>query len=489
MTSILPVILCGGSGTRLWPLSRAGFPKQFLVLHGTTSLFQQSVSRAKETEIAGFKFRPPLVITNEEHRFLAAEQLREIDAADAELILEPVAKNTAPALTLAALRAVENGDDPVLLVLPADQVVSNMAAFKKAVQSAVAAAENGAIVTLGIKPTEPATGYGYLQLNSPALASELQSVEAFVEKPALEQAKQYFDAGNYLWNAGIFILKASQWLAALESFQPAMLERIKIAWAAKTTDNGFTRPDKDAFDKVTSDSIDYAVMERCSADVFPIKTVALDAGWSDLGSWDAVWGIQNKDIAENVAIGDVVLSDVENSMVHASSRLVAMSGVNDIAVVETPDAVMITRKSDAQGVKRLVESMELQKRPELSAHRRVPTPWGWYDSIDNGERFQVKRIGVSPGASLSLQMHHHRAEHWIVVKGKAEVTCGNKIFMLSENQSTYIPIGEVHRLKNPGQTTLEIIEVQSGSYLGEDDIVRYEDSYGRAGNNADSFKE
>ncbi len=482
MHHIVPVILCGGSGTRLWPLSRAGFPKQFLVLSGTTSLFQQAVERVNKLGAQDIALGPTLVVTNEEHRFLALEQLREIQDVQATLLLEPVGRNTAPAITLAALQATENGQDPILVVTPADQTVQNDAMFTTALQQSIRSAVTGGIVILGITPDKPETGYGYIQQSGSVGAHGEYTVADFAEKPSFELAKTYLAGGKHTWNSGMFVLKASTWLKALNQFRPDISTATQAAWAGKTADVSFVRPDKGAFAQVPSDSIDYAVMEKCPGSNIPLHMVPLNAGWSDLGAWDAVWQV-NKDGKQdpqgNVSHGDTLLADTQNTFVHASSRLVGTVGVSDLIIVETPDAVLVADRSQSQNVKKLVQQLESQHREELSLHRKVHRPWGWYDNIDEGERFKVKRIQVKPGASLSLQKHHHRAEHWIVVKGTAEITNGDKVRTLTENQSTYIPLGEVHRLANPGAIPLEIIEVQSGSYLGEDDIVRFEDTYGR----------
>ncbi len=477
LTKVQPVILCGGSGTRLWPLSRAGFPKQFLCLTGADSLFQQAAKRLMGLGTDNIHVAAPLVVTGEDHRFLATEQLREIGICPAAALLEPVARNTAPALTLAALAAVENGDDPVLVVTPADQTVADAGAFNSAMHDAIRQAAEGAIVILGVTPDRPETGYGYIQAvvaPTPTLV-----VERFVEKPDEATARQYLAEGGYYWNAGMFVLKASVWLQAIESFRPDIAATTRAAWAQRSTDAAFVRPGAAEFATIPSDSIDYAVMERCPGSRFPIRMVPLDAGWSDLGAWDAVWSVLPKDAQGNAHVGDVLSTDCRNTLVHTTSRLVALVGVQNLVVVETPDAVLVADRSRSQDVKHIVSQLQATKREEHTLHRKVHRPWGWYDSIDEGGRFKVKRIQVKPGASLSLQKHHHRAEHWVVVSGTAEITNGSKVLLLTENQSTYIPLGEVHRLANPGTIPLEIIEVQSGSYLGEDDIVRFEDTYGR----------
>jgi mannose-1-phosphate guanylyltransferase/mannose-6-phosphate isomerase len=483
MIQVTPVILCGGSGTRLWPLSRTGFPKQFLCLTGNESLFQQAAQRLAALGNDSIQVAAPVIVSGEDHRFLASEQLREVDIALGAALLEPTGRNTAPALTLAALAALQNGQDPVLVVTPADQTIANPAAFTAAVQQAIAQAEQGNIVILGVTPDKPETGYGYIKTSSviPAKAGihPLQ-VTAFVEKPNQATAEAYIKEGSYYWNAGMFVLKASVWLAAIEQFAPAILQATRTAWDARKTDGTFVRPGKAEFEAMPSESVDYAVMEHCPGSAFPIQMVPLDAGWSDLGAWDAVWQVQQKDAHGNAHVGDVLHTGSHNTLVHASSRLVALVGVSDLVVVETADAVLVASKSLSQDVKHIVNQLTTQKREEQALHRKVHRPWGWYDSIDEGGRFKVKRIQVRPGASLSLQKHHHRAEHWIVVTGTAEITNGDNVLTLTENQSTYIPLGKVHRLANLGSIPLEIIEVQSGSYLGEDDIVRFEDTYGRA---------
>jgi mannose-1-phosphate guanylyltransferase/mannose-6-phosphate isomerase len=480
---VQPVILCGGSGTRLWPLSRSGFPKQFLCLMGTESLFQQSAKRLAALGNDSIQVAAPFIVSGEDHRFLASEQLREVGIAMGAALLEPSGRNTAPALTLAALAAVHNGQDPVLVVTPADQTIANSAAFTVAMQEAIAQAELGNIVILGVTPDKPETGYGYIstdQGGSAPPSANVLNVTFFVEKPNIQTAQQYLSEGGYYWNAGMFVLKASVWLAAIAQFAPTILQATRTAWAARKTDGAFVRPGQAEFQAIPSQSVDYAVMEHCPGSAFPIQMVPLNAGWSDLGAWDTVWNVLPKDPQGNAHVGDVLHTDSHNTLVHASSRLVALVGVSDLVVVETADAVLVTSKSRSQDVKVIVNQLTAQKREEQTLHRKVHRPWGWYDSIDEGGRFKVKRILVKPKASLSLQKHHHRAEHWIVVKGTAEITNGDKTILLTENQSTYIPLGEVHRLANPGTIPLEIIEVQSGSYLGEDDIVRFDDTYGRA---------
>lgn len=480
---VQPVILCGGSGTRLWPLSRMGFPKQFLCLIGAESLFQQAAQRLVSLGSTNLQVGKPIIVTGEEHRFLAIEQLREVGIEMSAALLEPVGRNTAPALTLAALAAQAEGLDPVMIVTPADQTVANTIAFTQAMQRATREATSGSIVILGIKPNAPETGYGYIRVALEAKES-VMLVQRFEEKPNEATAQQYLVEGGYHWNAGMFVLKASVWLKALEQFRPDILHATTLAWAQRSTDANtatpFVRPGKAEFSAVPSESIDYAVMERCPGSEYPIKMVRLDAGWSDLGAWDAVWSVLPKDPHGNAHVGDVLATDSHNNLVYATSRLVSLVGVKNLVVVETPDAVLVADRSRSEGVKHIFNALQQQKRGEHNLHRKVQRPWGWYDSIDEGGRFKVKRIQVKPGASLSLQKHHHRAEHWVVVSGTAEITCGDKKLLLTENQSTYIPLGEVHRLANPGSIPLEIIEVQSGSYLSEDDIIRFKDNYGRS---------
>ena len=479
---VQPVILCGGSGTRLWPLSRAGFPKQFLCLTGEESLFQQTARRMGLLGGDGMAARPLMLVAGEEHRFLAAEQLREAGIAPGAVLLEPEGRGTASAVTLAALAALEAGDDPVLVITPADHDIADTMLFTASLQAAIRAAAQGGIVILGVVPDKPETGFGYIQAETLADGSAL-NVKRFVEKPDAATARGYLNAGGYYWNAGIFVFRASVWLEALGHFRPDILAATRKAWQERSVQGDlagpFVRPHKAAFHAIPSDSVDFAVLEKCPGSRFPIHMVPLQAGWSDLGAWDAVWQASPKDGDGNAHSGDVIAADTRNTLVHASARLVSLVGVENLVVVETADAVLISSMSRNQDVKAIVGALAKKGREEHLLHRKVYRPWGWYDSIDQGERFKVKRIQVKPGGHLSLQKHKHRAEHWVVVKGTAEVTCGDQVTRLGENQSTFIPLGQVHRLHNPGTEPLEIIEVQSGSYLGEDDIERLEDHYGR----------
>ena len=477
--NLQPVILCGGSGTRLWPLSREQYPKQLLALAGEDTLLQATARRVDGSlASAGRQVLAPIVVGNEEYRFITAEQLRQVGVTPAAIVLEPVGRNTAPALTLAALAALEAGDDMVLVVMPADHIIGDIVAFRAAVAQGTAYAESGRLVTFGIRPTLPETGYGYIRAGA-ALAGQDHSreISAFVEKPDATTAEHYVASGEYLWNSGIFIMRASVWLAQLGALRPDIMEACRAAYAARSPDREFLRVGADAFAACPADSIDYAVMEKLPAGLGVV--IPLAAGWSDVGAWDALWKLGGKDADGNVLRGDVMTVATRDTLAISQSRLVACVGLTDAVVVETPDAVLVAHKSRMQQVKEVVARLKREGRKEADAHRKVYRPWGYYDSIDAGSRFQVKRIVVNPGAALSLQMHHHRAEHWIVVRGTARVTRGDETFLVSENESTYIPIGTRHRLENPGKVALEIIEVQSGAYLGEDDIIRFEDTYGR----------
>lgn len=469
---IYPVILSGGAGTRLWPLSRAVLPKQLLPLVGDQTMLQETVLR-----LAGRpQLMQPLIVCGNEHRFLVAEQLREIKVNPIGILLEPLGRNTAPAVAAAAhyLQAID--PDAVMLVLPADHVIRDVDAFFAAIEHAAAMVADGALATFGIVPTGPETGYGYIQRGKAAAAPHCYGVDRFVEKPDLATAQQFLDAGNYLWNSGMFLFRAGSYLHELQQFQPAIADACEAAVRLGYRDLDFCRLDEAAFTACPSDSIDYAVMERTERAI----VVPADIGWSDVGSWSALWEVQQGDTDGNVTRGDVYLDGVSGSLVRAESRIVAVVGVQDLVVVETADAVLVAHKDQVQRVKQIVDHLKHEERTEHLHHTKVYRPWGCYEGIDIGDRFQVKRITVNPGGKLSLQMHHHRAEHWIVVSGTARVTCGDTVSLLTENESTYIPIGMNHRLENPGKLPLHLIEVQSGSYLGEDDIVRFEDVYQRA---------
>jgi mannose-1-phosphate guanylyltransferase len=466
---LLPIILAGGSGTRLWPLSRELYPKQFHALAGSRTMLQETVTR-----LQGLDCESPLVICNEEHRFIAAEQLRQIGEEGATILLEPVGRNTAPAIALAALYASRSGEDPVLLVLAADHLIQQPDRFRESVGKAVPLAEGGRLVTFGIVPDRPEIGYGYIRRGAP-LGDDGFGVEKFEEKPDHETAEAYVRDGGYYWNSGMFLFRASAFLNELKRFQPEILDACEQAIGAIEQDMDFVRIDVDKFRASPAISIDYAVMEKTRA----AALVPLDAGWNDIGSWSALWDVQERDGEGNALTGDVLALDSKDILVRAESRLVATVGVEDLVIVETKDAVLVAHKDHVQNVKDIVERIRKLDRQEHINHREVYRPWGHYDSIDFGERDQVKRITVNPGAKLSVQMHHHRAEHWVVVRGTAKVQKGNETIVLSENQSTYIPLGEIHALENPGKIPLELIEVQSGSYLGEDDIVRFDDRYGR----------
>jgi mannose-1-phosphate guanylyltransferase/mannose-6-phosphate isomerase len=467
---LIPVILSGGAGSRLWPLSRELYPKQLLPLVESRTMLQATAARVEGTGAAG-----PIVVCNEAHRFMVAEQLRQMAVTPRAILLEPAGRNTAPAIALAAQVAVESagGDDPVLLVLPADHVIRDVAAFHSAVKIAVAAAAKGHLVTFGVVPHSPETGYGYIRRGPPLAGAS--RIEAFVEKPARAVAEQFLQSGDYLWNSGMFVFRAKRYLEELGRHAPDIAASCRAALAGARRDLDFTRVDANAFEVCRSDSIDYAVMEKTADAV----VVPLDAGWSDVGSWSALYDAIDRDGAGNVIHGDVVTEDASGNFLYSESRLVAAVGLRDHVVVETKDAVLVAPKGRVQDVKKVVDQLKAAGRSEHSLHREVFRPWGSYDSIDNGERYQVKRLSVNPGAQMSLQAHHHRAEHWIVVSGTARITRNDEVFLLEENQSTYIPIGAKHRIENPGKIMLHMIEVQSGSYLGEDDIVRFEDRYGR----------
>jgi mannose-1-phosphate guanylyltransferase / mannose-6-phosphate isomerase len=489
-----PVILAGGSGTRLWPMSREQHPKQLIGLLGEESLLQSTTHRLDRLE-AGYPLAGQLVVVaNEEQRFTTAEQLR-TSGKPSRLILEPVGRDTAPALTVAALSVAAQDEDGIMVVMPADHAVTDSAGFHAAVAAGVQHAAAGHIVTMGIVPTRPETGYGYIRIGAPlgrdeahdAPEAEASSgivahrLERFVEKPHLELAQRYVESREYWWNSGIFIVRASTWLKAIRHFQPAIHEACEAAFAGGKSDGDFFRLQRDAFGASPSNSIDYAVMEQLGGDqsITSGVVVPLEAGWSDVGSWDAIWDISEKDADRNVSRGQVMFEGANSTFAHSEGRLIACVGTRDLVVVETADAILVADKSRVQDVKKIVNRIRADGGLEAVNHRKVHRPWGNYDSVDTGERFQVKRIVVKPGARLSLQMHHHRAEHWIVVRGTALVTRGDERFIVSENESAYIPLGVTHRLENPGKMPLEMIEVQSGSYLGEDDIVRFDDTYGR----------
>jgi mannose-1-phosphate guanylyltransferase/mannose-6-phosphate isomerase len=469
---ILPVILAGGSGTRLWPLSRKLYPKQFLPLVTGRTLFQETVLRLNGGSLAA-----PIVVGNDEHRFMIAEQLREIEREGCRIVLEPVGRNTAPAACVAAEIALREVEDPLLLILPADHHIADTAALLSVVEQGAELARQGNLVTFGVVPSAPETGYGYIKRGKELTGNAVEAfaIDRFVEKPDQTTAQKYLEAGGYYWNSGMFLFSAAAYREELTRHNPAMAEACGLALDKGGKDLDFYRLDEQAFKACPSDSIDYAVMEHTEKGV----VVPFDAGWSDVGSWDAIWNVKDKTEDQNVAVGDVITEDVQGSYLHSSGRLLAVVGLRDHVVVETTDAVMVSPKDRVQDVKKLVDRLKAEDRPEALTHKKVYRPWGNYETIDLSERFQVKRITVKPGAKLSLQKHFHRAEHWIVVKGTAVVTRGEETLVLHEDQSTYIPLGHMHRIENPGKIELELIEVQTGSYLGEDDIVRFEDVYGR----------
>lgn len=464
MQKWIPVVLCGGSGTRLWPLSREHFPKQFVALQSERSLFQDTLQRLEGLE----GVLPPLIVTHEEHRFLVSDQLRQMNQSPSVILLEPQARNTAPALTLAALWAQAHQPEALLLVMPSDHAMQDPAAFRKRLTQAAELAQKDRIVTFGIVPERPETGYGYIHADG-------EQILGFVEKPDEATARKYLEQGNYFWNSGMFVLSAQTWLEQIEHFAPEILNACQTAFAQGKTDADFFRPESTSFAACPARSIDYAVMEKTRRGA----VLDLKAGWSDVGSWDALKALYPTDADGNACQGDVISIESSGNLLQSSGRLVAAVGVENLLVIETPDAVLVASQDHAQDVRGLVGKLRDTQRPEAQNHRRVARPWGSYETVDQGERFQVKRITVHPGQALSKQMHHHRAEHWIVVKGTAQVTRGEETFLLTENQSTYIPLGSVHRLENPGTIDLELIEVQSGPYLGEDDIVRFEDRYQR----------
>jgi len=465
---IIPVILSGGSGSRLWPLSRKLYPKQFINLINNTTLFQDTILRLPDN------IEKPLIICNEEHRFIAAEQLRLINEKSNGIILEPYGKNTAPAIALAAFHELNNNRDSLLFVLPADHIIQDINSFHQSIEIAKDLAEEDKLVTFGILPNKPETGYGYIEVSNNPL-NDYYNIKSFTEKPNEETAKKYIELGNYLWNSGMFMFKASVYLDELKKYEPEVFTCCKNSFETEYRDNDFIRLNNDKFSQCPEKSIDYGVMERTEyGAVVPLNTY-----WSDIGSWDKLWDIKTKDSNGNVCEGDVLLDNVRNTYVHSSNRLISAVGVSDLVIIETKDAILIAEKQDSQNIKLLVDLLKKEKRSESEIHTKVYRPWGFYDLIDFGNGFQVKRIQVNPGSKLSLQKHQHRAEHWIITSGEATVTCGKNTFKLKENQSTFIPKGEIHRLENQGKIVLEIIEVQTGHYLGEDDIIRLEDDYQR----------
>jgi len=487
---IQPVILSGGSGSRLWPLSRAMYPKQLLPLVTDNTMLQETALRLKGLDIEAneIKISSPIIVCNEDHRFFVAEQMRQLGIEDSKIILEPIGRNTAPALTLAALATQEKSSDAIMLVMPADHVIDDTDTFHKIVKQGAALAAENYLVTFGIQPTAPETGYGYIKTGA-SIADSACLIDSFVEKPDAKTAQQYLDSGDYLWNSGLFMMTAASWLYEIKSLHKDIFTASEKAYKNAEIDNDFCRIDKNAFEASPSDSIDYAVMEKTAGShsnngvstKHKAAVIPLNAGWSDVGVWSTLWDVGEKDSQGNVVKGDVSLYDTENCFLYSSQRYIAAVGLKDTVVVETADAVLVVNKNNAQDVKKVVDALKKQNRDEYLNHQLVYRPWGSYESIDRGERYQAKRITVNPGASLSLQLHHHRAEHWIVVSGTAEVTRGDEVFLVTENESTYIPLGTKHRLANKGSIPLEMIEVQSGSYLGEDDIVRFEDIYGRSG--------
>lgn len=466
---IYPVVMAGGSGTRLWPMSRELYPKQFLSLVGENTLLQDTLTR-----LSGLETAAPILICNEEHRFLAAEQLRQIDLLNHNIILEPVGRNTAPAIALAAQTALLSDKDALLLVLAADHSITNASAFRQAVSVATPFAEQGELLTFGIVPNHAETGYGYIRRGQPQ--GEAFTVAQFVEKPDASTAESYVASGEYYWNSGMFLFRADRYLQELEAHRPDILHACQAAMSSTQPDLDFIRVDEEAFKACPAESVDYAVMEHTDR----AMVIPLDAGWSDVGSWSALWELANKDVDGNVSHGDVIQHQSKNTYVRAENALVTTVGVHDLVIVQTKDAILIAAKDQVQNVKAIVNGLKESGRSEHRIHREAYRPWGKYDAIDNGSRYQVKRITVKPSAKLSVQMHHHRSEHWVVVSGTANVTIDGKTQMLTENQSIYLPVGCVHALENPGKIPLELIEVQSGPYLGEDDIVRFEDLYGRS---------
>ena len=467
---MIPIILSGGSGTRLWPLSRKLYPKQFLPLYSDKTLFQETVCRLKNLGLDD-----PIIVCNEDHRFIVAENLQNIDYKAQNIILEPVGRNTAPAIASAALIAIKNNDDPLLMILPADHVIDDIEAFAASVNIARELAEKGHMVTFGIKPTHAHTGYGYIELGD-VIQENANKISEFKEKPDQNTAESFVKSGQYLWNSGMFCFKASSYLEEIEKYQPALLKHAKAAVNNAKDDLDFNRLNHEAFEQCPDIAIDYAIMEHTKNGV----VVGLDANWNDIGSWDSVWQISKKDKNGNACKGDIITQNSKNNYIYSEDKLISVLGIEDLIIVDTQDALLVANKDNVQDIKLIVNKLKKEKRPEAVHHKTVYRPWGHYTSISEGQRHQTKRISVKSGAKLSLQKHHHRSEHWIVVRGTAKVTKGNETFLLSENESVYLPIGVIHALENPGKIDLEIIEVQTGSYLGEDDIIRLEDKYGRS---------
>ena len=465
---IVPVILAGGGGVRLWPLSREFYPKQFINLVNDTSLFQDTIMRLPD------ELYSPLVICNEEHRFIVAEQLRQINSSNKGIILEPIGKNTAPAIAIAAMNLLNEREDPILIVLSTDHLIDNNQKFLKTIRIARKIAEQGKMVAIGVQPNKPEIGYGYIEVDN-SEKNEYYNIISFTEKPNLKSAKKYLNSGNHYWNSGIFIFKASVYLNELKKYEPEIFTICKKSCVNPPKDLDFIRLDNEEFYKCPNKSIDYAVMEKINNGV----VVPFDGSWSDIGSWQALWYSKVKDSNNNVSEGDVVLKKVQNSYIHSSNRLIVVNDISDLIIIDTQDALLVSSKKSSQDIKNIVQNLKKDNRSEPNNHRKVYRPWGYYDSIDTGKGFQVKRIFVNPGAKLSLQKHKKRSEHWVIVKGIALITCGKKVFQLNENQSTYIPKEEIHRLENKSDSPLEIIEIQTGDYLGEDDIIRLEDDYHR----------
>lgn len=477
---VIPVILSGGSGTRLWPLSCSEYPKQYLNIKGSDSTFEQTVKRISKLSEIEDKISKTIVVGSEKNRYIIENQLKNIDKIELTVILEPSQKNTSAAFTLAAIQSLETKGDKILVMLPADHIINDEKVLFKTIKQAIKIASDGSIVILGVKPNKPETGYGYIEVEKKTTeVSEVSEVKKFIEKPDVIKANEYIKKGNYYWNAGIMIVKASQWINAITEFRKDIIDSTRKTWRTKNIDGRFISLEQKLYDEVPSESVDYAVLEPASIRKFDLKMLSLDTEWSDVGSWDAVWEINQKNESGNVITGNAVELNSNNCLIKSTSRLVTLVEVDNLIVVETGEAVLVTKRNQSQQVKKAVEIINNNRLLEKEIHKKIHRPWGWYESIDEGERFKVKRIHVNSGASLSLQLHHHRAEHWTVVKGTAEIIVGKKKFIMFENQSTYIPVGEKHRLSNPGKMPLELIEIQTGSYLNENDIVRLEDKYDR----------